>query len=701
MTFSSDEAIFHEGEIAIQTRLGISDRMEKFGRKMIRSFMPEQHQTFYQQLPYLFAGYQNKQGEVWASVLTGDKGFISPQNEFQLAVSAQKINGDPIYDAIQQDPNLRIGLLGIDLSNRRRNRMSAQLSSVNSNSLMLNVLQAFGNCPQYIQTRTLQKITPPSGKQQVQRITTFNEAITKLIENADSMFVASSSQNAINKTAVGAEHGADMSYRGGQPGFIRVDNNNTLTIPDFSGNNHFNTLGNIEVNPNVGLLFLDFENGDIISLTGTAKILWDSDEYKLFKGAQRLWQFQMQRGVVLPKALPYRWTLEQTSPNSLMTDTWLESRQRVESAKTIAKSDWLTAKVSQISDESASIRSFYLDWPTTQAPDFKAGQFVTIKVTIDNQTYIRNYTISSAPDDKNFRISVKREKSRDGLSPDGKVSSYLHTQIKVGDEISVRLPQGQFTIDPSETRTVVMLSAGVGITPMVSMLKDVFNHGIKHRHCRPVIMLNSVRNGSEQAFAEELQTIQENSQGSIAVLWNFTRPSEQDENQKKFHLNTRLNKALLQRLLPIDHYQFYLCGPAEFIQDTYNLLLSLGVRDEDIEAEAFGPAGLKRQKPKLSKQQQQNQVAPNAIIEFASSKVEQSWDNTHDDLLSFAEAHGLEPVYGCRTGQCGACAVKIKAGKVMHSDSATATIGKDEALLCCAKPKRSVNGEIPVLTLRA
>jgi predicted pyridoxine 5'-phosphate oxidase superfamily flavin-nucleotide-binding protein len=313
---------FHHGERDVQKRLGVRDQMERFGRKVIRSYMPDQHREFYQQLPFIFVGHADKAGWPWASILFNKTGFITTDDAKTLDLNAIPVAGDPLADALQ--PNQRLGLLGIELPSRRRNRLSAHIMESSTDRIRLTVDQSFGNCPQYIQAREMNYIDAASMPASTfDEITVFNKQAHALIQDSDTFFVASYVNNDSNE----ASKGADVSHRGGKPGFIRVDNEKTLTIPDYLGNNHFNTFGNFVENSKAGLLFLDFENGHLLTLTGTVEILWDSPEAKHFDGAERLWKFHLDHGRWIRHGLPLRWTLNEYSPNTLLTGTWDEAEK--------------------------------------------------------------------------------------------------------------------------------------------------------------------------------------------------------------------------------------------------------------------------------------------------------------------------------------------------------------------------------------
>ncbi|MDX2322395.1 MAG: pyridoxamine 5'-phosphate oxidase family protein, partial [Moritella sp.] len=322
---------FHRGEQAIQEKLGVREQMERFGRRVIRDHMPPQHREFYQQLPFIFVGHGDKDGWPWASILFNQPGFIQSPDEQSLHLNVQPVVGDPLRKAM--DGNTKLGLLGIELESRRRNRLAAHITASNDKQIQLSIDQSFGNCPQYIQKREYEFIDPNSmPSSSVEALTELDVAAQQLIANSDTFFVASFVNNAINgdnekAASSDASIGADVSHRGGKPGFIRVDNNKSLTIPDYVGNNHFNTLGNFVENPKAGLLFIDFDKGHILTLTGRVEILWQPEDRRYFAGAERLWTFHLEQGYRLNYSLPLRWKLNDFSPNTLMTGTWVEAER--------------------------------------------------------------------------------------------------------------------------------------------------------------------------------------------------------------------------------------------------------------------------------------------------------------------------------------------------------------------------------------
>lgn len=318
---------FHRGEIAIQRKLQVHERMQAFGMKVIRNFFPPQHRDFYHSLPYLFLGHADNDGWPWASLVHNQRGFIHSPDEQTLMVKTQPIPGDPLTQALTNGS--RLGVLGIDLESRRRNRLTAHCESSDDKGFVLKVDQTFGNCPKYIQTRRQIPRTDSAQRPIVtESLTHLDTAAVALIKASDTFFVAtyfdgdacadaSIDPSADSHTNAGAASsiGADVSHRGGKPGFVNIVEDDTLMIPDYRGNKHFNTLGNILETSKAGLLFIDFETGELLSMTGHAEILWDAPDIEDYLGAERLWSFKLHKAVRIKNALPFRWSLDEYSPH--------------------------------------------------------------------------------------------------------------------------------------------------------------------------------------------------------------------------------------------------------------------------------------------------------------------------------------------------------------------------------------------------
>lgn len=298
---------FHPDELAAQQLAGGGS-----GGGGIRDFMPDQHRSFFELLPYLFAGTVDSEGWPLATMLTGTPGFAHSPDPQALRIDALPDPNDPAAENFAAGKE--IGILGIDFSTRRRNRANGRIAGVDAGGFSVAVRQSFGNCPQYIQGRIAH--TGKSVPADAEPLAGLDDEARKMIARADTFLVASRS-----RPQSGEAGGPDISHRGGRPGFVAVDGD-TLTIPDFRGNRYFNTLGNLLGEPRAGLLFIDFERGDLLQLQGTTEIDWSGSADRLIDGAERSWRFHAVRGWRRRQASPLRWTFVDYSPFTQRTGSW-------------------------------------------------------------------------------------------------------------------------------------------------------------------------------------------------------------------------------------------------------------------------------------------------------------------------------------------------------------------------------------------
>jgi predicted pyridoxine 5'-phosphate oxidase superfamily flavin-nucleotide-binding protein len=292
---------FHAGEQAVQVRLGVREGIDPWARKVIRPTLPGEHRAFYEALPYVIAAARDATGRPWATILAGAPGFIRSPDSKTLAIEGTPVEGDTLSDSFRAGAD--VGLLGIELSTRRRNRVNGRVVASDENALAFEVDQSFGNCPQYISEREWQFVRTDGPAPERVRTSRLTDELTSRIRAADTFFIATGHR----AEGENATFGMDASHRGGAPGFVEVVDDRTLVIPDYSGNNHFNTIGNLVVDPRAGLLFVDFETGGMLQLTGRAEIDWDSPEVDRFPGARRLIRFTLEEANSLEAALPLRW----------------------------------------------------------------------------------------------------------------------------------------------------------------------------------------------------------------------------------------------------------------------------------------------------------------------------------------------------------------------------------------------------------
>ena len=315
---TATQAPFHPGEVEIQARYGNEKELHELGKRMLRDHLIEQHQEFFKQLPFLLVGSVDEKGRPWASILYGQPGFIEVPHDKAVKVKAKPISGDPLNINLRE--GIDIGLLGIMLNNRRRNRLNGKVSSMGADEFDIEVVQSFGNCPKYIQQREFEI---PDGSWINETTGTviggqhLDKPVAGLISKADTFFIASQYSTDSRERS----HGVDVSHRGGKPGFVKIEDN-TLVIPDFFGNRIFNTFGNLLLNPKAGLLFINFESGDLLYLTGTTEIIFSGKELEAFEGAERLLRFTLDEYILVEKALPFNFELKGYSPFVMKTGEW-------------------------------------------------------------------------------------------------------------------------------------------------------------------------------------------------------------------------------------------------------------------------------------------------------------------------------------------------------------------------------------------
>lgn len=278
--YQPDGSAWHSGELAVQQRAGVS---EVSGRG-IRASIPEAWVAFVEDQRLAVFASVDVNGRLWASLRVGEPGLVHALDLTTVETEPFEVTDDPLLKNLETNPD--IGMLVIDFATRRRVRINGEAEVLPDKSLRIHARQVYGNCQQYIQERV---INDGSGAEAASNPhvligTTLNPDQQRWINQADTFFIASAHPH----------YGADASHRGGNPGFVRVEDPNSLVIPDYSGNMMFNTLGNIVVNPNAGLLFPDFERGRTLQLSGRATIDWDRDRSD-FRGAQRLVVFTIEK----------------------------------------------------------------------------------------------------------------------------------------------------------------------------------------------------------------------------------------------------------------------------------------------------------------------------------------------------------------------------------------------------------------------
>ncbi|KAF9305986.1 hypothetical protein BGZ74_008060 [Mortierella antarctica] len=491
------------------------------------------------------------------------------------------------------------------------------------------------NCPKYITIREMAPIEPlvSSSMTSLQEVFHYGTATNTtfqglsdfeqgIVRRADCLFIAS---RYIDESLPDQTSGMDCNHRGGNPGWIRVDGEGkSIVFPDYSGNRFFNTLGNIAADPRVGLLFVDFDTGDCLHVTGTAQIFVGRESQALYPHSQRAVQVSVESTILNLHALPFRLVTKELSPynprtKALATGTMLHDGTTRESAANIN-----TATLERITRHSPDVASF--EFRASRGIKYRPGQYAVLDFgafnTVGyrhmapdapqslNDDYIRTWTISSAPDrlDKatdKFSLTIKQKAG-------GRISTLLHEWAPVeGEEGEVEKEEerrltvplmsvgGEFVL-PTEEKRLLFISGGIGATPFIAMLRGLGKQkehgGEEGQALRYNIRWITSATVVKEALPEVLQEVVEavGPQLSITVFLTRTSPDLLSSTvlsklSPEITVETgRLDAGRLHDAVPdVLSRQVLLCGPDPFMEATRGYLRELHVAPENIHSEEF------------------------------------------------------------------------------------------------------------------
>merc|ERR1712157_546543 len=575
------------GELAVQARMGVSDTA-KFRSAHQKTCLRKPAQDFYAELPFVVISAQDADGRMWTSMVASRDGTpcLSDLSSKSFVLRAGSLSAsDALHSALV--PGTAVGLIGINFSTRARTRTNCTVESVASNGdVRLKVEICASHCPQYITQRTYKPSIKGNGTATESpmeissehvalaaaaqpstissRLTLDDPEIRPLIDEADTFFIGSAYGRRAGDSD--ARHGADASNRCGNPGFVRVTGPNTLSFDNYNGNQMYSTLGNITKDPRVGLTFFDWSTGDLLQLSGIASIDFTPAAEQQEKGrstgerGMQVVHIRVDSVVKVAQGIP---------------GTWKKARSR-------------PLVISRKVDESEGVVSFYLEAPPS-APSlapFKAGQHMPVLINGLN----RSYSLSGNPScAESYRISVKKI---------GQVSSVLHGR-KVGEVVECLPPAGSFgpaslkaSGDDSEAvDAVVLVAAGVGITPMVSMA---------YAANKPTAVVHAVRNAKQWPFHDEFKSISAQAGVPIELRAFLSRPEEEDLNlvaateksESDWKIAARrMNSEDLLKVaedLGASRPLFCFCGPLPFSAPLMAALEDAGIPAANIKSESFG-----------------------------------------------------------------------------------------------------------------
>ena len=342
--------------------------------------------------------------------------------------------------------------------------------------------------------------------------------------------------------------------------------------------------------------------------------------------------------------------------------------------------------------ESKDVISFDLEDPKGEKlPRFDAGQFLTVQLDVpgEERPVVRTFTINGRSDsDRGYRISVLREVSKlleDGTKI-GVGTNYLHDLVHEGDSIRALPPRGNFITEP-ESRPVVLLSAGIGVTPMMAMLGQLASDQMG----REVFFIHGARSGQEHVLDERVRKLTTGSDRLHRYV-KYSRPTPDDIEGRDFDKAGHVTIEDVEMLIPSLEAEFYVCGLTSFMQDIIRGLVDRGVEKTRIHYEFFGASV-----PLFGEQFEDEDGEPVTdangkpiVVTFARSAVTVPWRQNVASLLILAEHNGLQPPQSCRSGICEVCICRLDAGEVSYDCEIINPPKKGEVMVCCAQPLTSV-----------
>ncbi len=341
-------------------------------------------------------------------------------------------------------------------------------------------------------------------------------------------------------------------------------------------------------------------------------------------------------------------------------------------------------RVSEKRRESASVTSLALEPMEGQPLTLPlAGQFVVLRLSTASgaPAQMRSYSLSGEPSALRYRISVKRETQ-------GVASAYIEKQVQVGDALEISAPRGAFTLQPGED-PVVLLSAGVGATPVLAMLHELAAGASR----REIWWLHGARNGREHPFAEEVRILLKTvSRGHRHIFYSSPRP--EDRLGADFDAVGHLNFGVLRQLEAPRNADFFLCGPSAFLNELTAGLADWGVARRRVHSEVFGPGASGTPGVVASSHRPPHAPAQSSsagpLVSFARSGVNVCWGSEYQSLLELAEACDVPTKWACRAGVCHTCETGLVAGAVSYGPVPIIPPAPGNALICCAQPKGDV-----------
>ncbi len=365
------------------------------------------------------------------------------------------------------------------------------------------------------------------------------------------------------------------------------------------------------------------------------------------------------------------------------------SRHQIEKQSTSGWEGYRKFRVDRIVNECDGVHSFYLvPHDGKIIPSFTPGQYLTFQLRIPGATkpVVRCYSLSDAPGRNYYRCTIKKAMRPPDMpdAPDGRASTYLNEQVTEGDILDIKSPRGTFVLNAASDRPIVLIAAGVGMTPMLSMMNTIALLGSKQK----VTFFYGVRNSLSHIARGEISALCD-SHSNLNVVTCFSNPLPTDVCGRHYDVHARVSISLLRERLGPDAqraYDFYICGPGAFMNEIVQGLKTWGVASTSIHTESFGPSSVRRASKSLPLKSPLQSNGDQPAVAFTRSKKQLAWNPEWDSLLDLAEAAGVEVESGCRAGNCGTCALAVKNGTVTYTEEPNFECETGTCLPCICVP---------------
>lgn len=599
---------------------------------------------------------EGEEGFPRIEVLVAPRGFLKTEDEgARLDVD---LSGAGLSTGFHK--GAPFALLALFDGPRTRFRLSGQIAGNTGTAVAVNITQHFSADGRYLPEweRRPASHVPPDMTADLQTRTDLNDEMQAFLADADVILVASRTP----ALDAGEGNGLDISMRAGLPGFVQRVDSTGFVWPEYPGSEHFSTLGNLMLDARCTLLVTAAGRNEALELSGHAEIAW-KNEIAQGAGSEYAVQFKVCAACFVADRFGAIYRLRNYAPDLLEMPLPPAPPRRM--------------RITRRAAETRDAVSLYLQ-DERQRPlrPLPAGQYLTLTLS-DGEA--RDYTVSSfSPRPSGYRVTVKRYPPEEG----GRGGSVQAHALDVGAELDVGGPHGLFMLPRRLERPIVMVSSGIGITPMIGFAEELAWRAPNH----PVWFIHGARNGASMVFARSLRALR-NELPNARWHVRFSQPRGDDRPDADYQSAGRVDVALLQELLPFGSYDFYLCGPDPFIAAIVRGLRSLDVPPARIHTESFRIGS--------DEESAAEEAAPDTNelpelfprrIRFTRSGQEAVWEPSLGTLLDFAEHAGIRAPHSCRTGMCGECAQKLVSGNVIPVQTTVHTPKEGEILLCSTVP---------------